>query len=172
VLSHLWMVKFVELNWTKYFFALFPIWCRFRKAGTVINFWVFNFAQKKIYHTLNYVKTHCILSFVKKIFCNFSSFLIKWCFEPKKVDEKSSNGHNFPLTEPNCKYLSILERSYHIEFEKNMTKKFWDKNNGVNNWSPCKFFVPNFFWSYFFQILHGKTFPKCPTTQTQFYNPK
>jgi hypothetical protein len=24
-------------------------------------------------------------------------------FEPKKVDEKSSNGHNFPLTEPNCK---------------------------------------------------------------------
>jgi hypothetical protein len=31
------------------------IWCRFRKAGTVINFWVFNFAQKNIYHTLDYV---------------------------------------------------------------------------------------------------------------------
>jgi hypothetical protein len=48
----------------------------------------------------------------------------KLCFEPKKVDEKSSNGHNFPLTESNCKYLSFLERSCYEEFEKNVTKKF------------------------------------------------
>jgi hypothetical protein len=34
----------------------------------------------------------------------------KMVFEPKKVDEKSSNGYKFPLTEPNSKYLSILER--------------------------------------------------------------
>jgi hypothetical protein len=33
------------------------------------------------------------------------------------------NSHNFPLTEPKCKNLDILETSYHVEFEKNMTKK-------------------------------------------------
>jgi hypothetical protein len=48
--------------------------------------------------------------------------MTKLCFEPKKVDEKPSNGNN-PLTEPKCEYLSILERSFHIEFEKKSSKK-------------------------------------------------
>jgi hypothetical protein len=39
------------------------------------------------------------------------------------VQKVPPNGHNFQLTEPKCKYLGILERSYHVEFEKNMSTK-------------------------------------------------
>jgi hypothetical protein len=101
----------------------FHIWCRFRKAGTVINFWIYSFAQKKISYfglCLDILYTQFLW---KKYFCNFYRFLKKWCFEPKKVDEKSSNGQKFPLTELNCKYLSILEKSCYVDFEKNVTKK-------------------------------------------------
>jgi hypothetical protein len=34
------------------------------------------------------------------------------------IANPTPNGHNFPLTEPKCKLLGILERSYHVEFEK------------------------------------------------------
>jgi hypothetical protein len=82
------------------------------------------FRPKKIYIILWTMFRHTVYSvFVKKFFCKCYRFLKKLCFEPKKVDEKSSNGHNFPQTEPNCKYLSILERSCYVEFEKNVTKK-------------------------------------------------
>jgi hypothetical protein len=40
-----------------------------------------------------------------------------------------SNSHNFPLTEPKCNYLGILERAYHEEFEKNMTKTIFGQKN-------------------------------------------
>jgi hypothetical protein len=45
-----------------------------------------------------------------------------------KIVKKSTfghNGHNFPLIEPKCYYLGVLERSYHVKFEKKkLTKKF------------------------------------------------
>jgi hypothetical protein len=91
--------------------------------GTFQNFGS-SISPKKIYIILWTMFRHTVYSvFVKKIFCNFYRFLKKWCFEPKKVDAKSSNGHKFPLTEPNCKYLGILERSCYVEFENNVTKK-------------------------------------------------
>jgi hypothetical protein len=80
-----------------------------------------------------------ILSFCKKMFLQFLQILKKWCFEPKKVNEKSSNGHNFPLTEPNCKYLSILERPCYVKFKNNVTKKVLGQK--MNRVTSCSFFL-------------------------------
>jgi hypothetical protein len=100
-------------------------------------------SPKKIYIILWTMFRHTLYSvFVKNFFCNFYRFLKKLCFKPKKVDEKSSNGHNFPLLEPNCNYLSILERSCYVEFEKNVTKKVLGKK--MNRVTSCSFFSAMF----------------------------
>jgi hypothetical protein len=69
------------------------------------NFRVLDFAQKN--HTLDYVWT-CVSVF------------------GKKIDEKSSTGHNSSLLEPICKIGKILERSRYTNFRKNKKKQFWD----------------------------------------------
>jgi hypothetical protein len=71
--------------------------------------------------------------FIKIFFCSFNRFLKKLCFEPKKVDEKSSNGHW---------YFSILERSCNVEFEKNVTKKVLGQK--MNRVTSCSFFSAMF----------------------------
>jgi hypothetical protein len=65
--------------------------------------------------------------FEKKIFGIFFRILKKSCFGLKKVDGKSSKGHNFSTIQPICKYLGILERSCGVDFRKIMDKKFGTK---------------------------------------------
>jgi hypothetical protein len=54
-------------------------------------------------------------------------------FWSKIVQEVPPNGHNYPLTEPKCKYLSILERSYYEKSKKNTTKSFGTRSFGTSS---------------------------------------
>jgi hypothetical protein len=119
-----------HIIWRQFYFCS-KVWRHFKILSL-------QFHPKYIYHTLAYVKTNCILSFWI-FFLQFLQIFEKWCFEPKKVDEKYSNGHNFPLTEPNFKYLSILERSCYVKFEKNVNKK--NLGQKMNRVTSCSFFL-------------------------------
>jgi hypothetical protein len=61
-------------------------------------------------------------------------------------------------------FHSLKGLTYHAEFEKNMSKTILgQKIYRVTSFHPI-IFCHKTFWSYFFQTLRVKTFPKCPNT--------
>ena len=95
------------------FNVLYLAWnLRFCYENSTLSNFGSQISLKKLYFVLWIIIKHSVYSvFEKKIFWPNFKILKKMCFDPKKIDGKSLNGHNSSSTEPKCKCLGILERS-------------------------------------------------------------
>jgi hypothetical protein len=120
---------------------IFFLRCSSQKNESHLGF--FKFCRKTLWH----VKNQWSKFWRCQIFCFRVKFFWSWPdFWSKSVQKLIPNGHNYPFSEPKCKYLGILERSFYLEL-----KKFDLKSFGTKNWRDYQ--LINYF---FLQCLSPK----------------